>query len=236
MDGEIKVLLPEHATSTAIFHVMSKFIGTHNFRERKTKKADINMPSTIGNEWTINFIHPYNSRVDYRDETFERIQVCDLLDVAHIFDFHKSGTIDGYSLDKERLLVSQSTAVTGLLSKQLVDFFGGKMIVSNSEGVEADHNGINYIYECDNPLYPQLKKGKSIKKHRLEFENQLFSLDTISAQALVEMHGKTSWSYKDNLLFLNLDPKFAASYFQMEELTKNLSKNSEHNPAKRMKM
>lgn len=236
MDGEIKVFLPEHATSTTIFHVMSKFIGTYNSRERKQKKVDVNMPSTIGNEWTISFIHPYNSRVDYRDETFERIQVCDILDVAHIFDFHKSGVVNGYTLNNERLLISQSTAVAGLISKQLVDFFGGKMIVSNSHGVEADTNGINYTYECNIPLYPPLKKGKSAKKHRLQFENELHALNTITSQELIEMHGKTSWTFKDNLLFNNLNPKFAKSYVQMADLTKSLSQSTENSPIKRMKI
>jgi hypothetical protein len=239
MDGEIKIFLPEHVTSTMVFHVLSKFIGTYYSKDYPLKKrANTNIPAAIGNDWEIKFIHPYNSSVTLAGENLEieKIKICDFLDVVHIFDYYKKTTLNGHILNNEVMLISESSAVNGSFAKKLVDFFGGKMIVTNSEDIFADSKGVNYIYECMSPIHVPLKKGKSIKKYKHQFTNELAALEIITAQELVEMRGKTAWSHRDTLLLRNLDFKFAESYFQMEDLTKNLSQNSEHNPAKRMKM
>lgn len=239
MDGEIKVFLPEHATSTKVFHVLSKFIGTSFSKDYPFKKrADTNLPAAIGNDWEIKFIHPYSSSVTLAAEKLEkeRIKICDSLGIVHIFDYYKSGTIDGHTNSNEVVLISKSSAVNGLFAKKLVDFFGGKMIVSNSEDLVADSTGINYIYECFTPIHPPLKNGKSIKKYKHQFTNELAALETITPQELIEMCGKTTWSHRDTLLLRNLDFKFAESYFAMEDLTNNLSQSSDTNPVKRMKI
>ena len=239
MDGEIKVFLPEHATSTKVFHVLSKFIGTYYSKDYPLKKrADTTLPAAIGNDWEIKFIHPYNSSVTLAGENLEkeRIKICDFLDVVHIFDYYKETTLNEDILKNEVMLISESSAVNGLFAKKLVYFFGGKMIVTNSEDIVADSKGINYIYECMSPIHIPLKNGKSIKKYKHQFTNELDALETITAHELVEMRGKTAWSHRDTLLLRNLDFKFAESYFAMEDLTKNLSQSNETKTIKRMKM
>lgn len=236
MEPKIEIYLPEHATSTKVFHVLSKFIGTHNFKERDwKKKIDLNIPAAIGNDWEIKFNHPYNSYVTRVNEKQERIKVCDFLNFVHFFDYYPAEKSEKKN-HNEQLIISEANAIEGVFAKKLVDFFGGKMIVFNPESPSSDSSGINYIYECFIPIHPAFKKGQSVKKYKHHFTNELASLEVINAQQLVEMYEKTLWTEKDNLILNHLDYQFAKSYFAMQDLTKDLVQTSENTQPKRMKV
>jgi hypothetical protein len=240
MNAKLKIFLPEYATSTKVFNVMSKVIGTPFFKDRSMKKyVDPTLPCAMGNVWEIKFHHPYNSsvtRVDPQNEHHEKIQICDSLDVRHIFDYYSAGKIDGQNIKNKVLLICENNAVNGVIGKQLVDFFSGEMIAYDYEDPASTKKGVSYTYICYIPIYPPFKKGQSIKKYAYQFENELNAVSTITANDLSFMHNRTRWTNTDDLLFYQLDPKFAQSYSAMNDLTKDLSTSFDDNPVKRLKI
>jgi uncharacterized protein YlbG (UPF0298 family) len=240
MNAKLKIFLPEYATSTKVFHVMSKFIGTPFYKSRSMKKyVDPALPCSIGNVWEIKFHHPYNSsvtRVDHQNEHHERIKLCDTINVVHIFDYYSGGQVDGQNIKNKVLLVVENNAVNGAIGKQLVDFFSGEMIAYDYEDPASTSKGVSYTYKSYIAIHPPFKKGKSIKKYTYQFENDLNEVQTINVNDLAYMRDRTRWTDSDDLLFHDLDSKFAKSYLAMDDLKKNLSEPNDEKVVKRIKI
>jgi len=223
MEPHIKIFLPLHVSSADVFLVISKALDEENWKIPFNKKVNINSPCSIGNVWDVAFNHSPYTMQQFVDEHHDIFKVKDIMDQKYDLYFYHSGTVNGHTVGEEKLIIAPANALMGAIGIKLLEFYSGKMIVCNLPNVVSDKNGVNSISEYFSSKHPAPIKKRSAKKYRYQFTNNLAELTPINPQELVEMRKKNLWKSTDHVLLYNMDEKFAQSYFNMEDLTSELS-------------
>lgn len=224
---KIKVYLPITTCPQDMFCVILKLTGIVPTKDRLGKNrlaVNVEAPCTKENQWELVFNKPVETRRKEVSEGHHHIEFhnYDTIPIPYSFDFYESKKIDGGTLVDEKLLTGDFNAVTGVIGKRLVDYFGGRVVFSSND-----------TYVCNQPKYLYVEEKED---DFMNFQNALYQESKITPQEIALLRKQGISEPIDLVVLYKLSPEFFYSYRQAEALEKELSNSTIQQPNKRMKV
>ena len=229
MGTDTRIYLSNHAKTEQVFEVIQKIMGA-DFTQSALggKSINKNKPSSEGNSWYIKFKKNGSNDIKLSDKTYFQFYFLDPIGNTQSTLYFFEGTENAYSYDQEKYMNPSSSAIWGVLGKRLVDFFGGKVLFSDS----ADSDNPDNWHICENPKFPKRIKGDDDNERYYLYNNLLFNEKLITSNELEKMREVTRYWDEDDSKLLD----YLKKYEEAKELSDSLHTNPKKGNAKKLKV
>jgi hypothetical protein len=222
MGSNTKIYLNNHAKTEDVFKVILKIVG-NDFTQSNSSGSYVNKnkPSSDGNGWSVKFPKDEDNQISYPKmgsifNPYFNFYFKDCIGEKHSCMFFFEGYESEYAMNGEKTMNPDSSPLWGAIGKRLVDFFGGKVLFSDS----ADSDNPDNWYVCDNPKYPAKVDGQSSNARWHLYQNALFNEPILKAQEIKDMYDRTRYNDREETRqLINYLEKYEAA----EELAQTLS-------------
>jgi hypothetical protein len=231
MGVNCKIYLSNHAHPKKVYQVVRKYMG-HEFEydsfkdyssNSKKEKKPIN-PEQEGSEknpWHIRFKDDEDNYVIPEDLNYCQLIFKDLAENNYSALISYDYEDDSNMLNGEKLLNPSSEVVWCAIGKCLVDFFGGKMIYS-------DTNDDKFYVNKKAPQFPKQKAEQTSDERWYQYFNALNKVKPIQKADLdfIDNMGVTSVGQRSKKLMDFLE-QYEKIIFLHQKLDKNLEKKTD---------
>lgn len=181
MSINTKIYLNPHAHPKEVLEVIQKSLGTDFIQSGLRNDFDPQKPTSKENSWSLKL--PKNcGNIELTDVDYFTLNIKDPLNQNYNTLFFFKGEDDPEVLNNEKLLSPKCSTIWLALGKKLVDFFGGKMLFSDSSSKENEKWYIN-----KKGSFPQKMKGQSGDDRWYQYYNSLSKVKILTTQDLSEM-------------------------------------------------
>lgn len=229
MGTDTKIYLSNHAKTEQVFAVIQKVMGA-DFTQSTSGGRTINKskPASGNNPWHIKFKKNDGNNIKLSDKSYFQFVFLDPIGNTQSTLYFFEGMDSDYSYDQEKYMNPSSSAIWGVLGKRLVDFFGGKVLFSDS----ADSDNPDNWHVCENPKFPKRTKADDDNQRYYLYNNLLFNEKLITSNELEEMQKVTRYWDEDDSKLLDYLKKYEAA----KELSDSLHTNPEKVKGKTLKV
>jgi hypothetical protein len=207
MGVDARIYLPPHAKSEQIFEIALKVLGNEFEKKYFDSRPvpDFEQPSSKKNSWYLKLIEDSDHILDPERVDYFNMQLKDCVGSIYQTLLHlECEDDDVYPIC--RLLSPTSTPIWAAIGERLVDFFGGKIIYSDSKDWEDPDN----YYQVKEGKYPEKKPGQTSDERWYQYYNLLNSEPILSATEIKDIKGKTAyWNERENKLTFFLEKQEA---------------------------
>jgi hypothetical protein len=223
MGVDVNIYLEPHAKTEQIFEVLLKLFGNdfepQVFDREPTPDYD-NNPS-LENRWYIEPIKNAVNQIELSDPTYFRFTFTSC--IGEIFSHLVHLDCDEGHIPVSKALMPHSTATWCAIGKRLVDFFGGKLVYSDSTD---DDDPKNY-YLVTNPKFPAKTKNEDPNERFYKYYSLLHNEKTITAQEINSMKEHCAYFTDTDEHMISFLEKFVPAQELSKELSKELNKKSD---------
>lgn len=192
MGVDCKINLPLHVRGEHVLSVIGKLVDMEYKRKAFTshdvKHFDPNEIASTRNPCMISFPDSLSLESDKRTYYMAHLQFEDKAGSHYQWYFFNETEYE----DRKSLNPS-SYALSALIGKKLIDFFGGSVIYSDYTD--------DISHSCDNPIFPQKKPEESSNDRYYQFINLLEKVEPIKSYELKEIGEIVSFSERDQKLY-----------------------------------
>lgn len=190
MGIDTKIYLENHANVDKVYDIMAVALGaqTEYYASSRSKKSpDFNEPSSDTNSWNIKVLHDSWDKFEYIRPTYFDLNVKSICgEKFHTLFFYDIDD-NTYAQNGERLLNPTSSAAWLSIGKKLVDFFGGKMLISDADDYEDPDNW----YKVEKGSYP--KEMIDGNDRWYNYINALSKVETLTAKEILDWQDKAAY-------------------------------------------
>ena len=208
MGTNCNIYLPADVKADNVFDIIQKIMGVEfiqtNFPDEKKKKVfDGNLPISNNNQWHLEVTKQYKDSnvIELKDINYLTFSFKDVVNNSYYCLYH---TQDDSASDKlepgAKLLNPGHGAIWCLIGKKLVDFFGGKMMYSDSR----DEDDLDNWYMNADGKFARDKYTNELNDKWNLFHNLLFKESRITSQELMEMQCYAAWYNREENLYQSL--------------------------------
>lgn len=224
MGVDTRIYLQNHANVEKVYDVIARALGAEIKLSAKVgiDNLEKNEPSSHENDWKATVIHNPKDGFEYKDATYFDIRVTDICNQFYHTLFFYDVDDNEQAQNGERLLNPNSSGIWLAIGKKLVDFFGGKMLISDAD----DWNDQNNWYVKENGSYS--KTVNHCDDRWFGYINALANTLPLTKEDLLEFKDKCAyWNEREDTLLEHL-PKIT----EYNKLTKELNTDKKQQPKK----
>ena len=224
MGVDTKIYLENHANVEKVYDVIARTLGAElkKYSSKGLSNLDVDEPSWNGNDWNVSVIHDSRNGFKYVRPTYFDLTLYDVCGQHYHTLFFYDVDDNEYAQNGERLLNPNASGVWLAIGKKLVDFFGGKMLISDADSWEDPNNW----YVKEEGTYS--KKINHCDDRWYAYVNALDKTLPLSKEDLLEFKDKCAyWNEREDTLLAQL-PKIT-SY---NKLSKELNDKEKTQPKK----
>lgn len=228
MGIDVNIYLEPHAKTEQVFEVILKLFG--NEFEKKVfqndKEPDFDSKPSITNKWYFEPVKNSDNQIELSDHSYFRFTFTSCIGEKFSHLIHLD--CDEGHIPISKALMPHSTATWCAIGKRLVDFFGGKLVYSDSSDDEDPDN----YYLVTEPKFPPRKKDDDPNERFYKYYELLYSERIITAEEINNMKERCAYVTETDEHMISYLEKFVPALELSQALTKELKNESEDKTTK----
>ena len=225
MGIDVSIYLEPHAKTEQVFEVILKLFG-NEFEQQifsGDKKPDFNQNPSLTNKWYLEPKKNSLNEIELSDHSYFRFNFTSCIGENFSTLLHLD--CDEGHLPTSKALMPRSTAIWCAVGKRLVDFFGGKLVYSDSTD---EDDPINY-YLVTNPKFPAKQKDEDSNERFYKYYTLLHNERVITSQEILNMKEYCAYFTETDEHMISFLEKFVPALELSQELNKELKNESDSN-------
>jgi hypothetical protein len=195
------IYLPAHVKTEHVFQVIQKTVGAeflkstfndqkHTYVNGRMKTVEVpvpfdpDTPASESNPWRMELADNAKGAIELTDVSYFRFTFYDMADNHYMSLYHLETEETERALEPGcKSLNPPPTTAWCVIGKRLVDFFGGKMMYSDT----MDEDDPDNWYHNDSPIFPVKSPEQSSNDRWYQYHNALNETPMISVKEMKEM-------------------------------------------------